>query len=191
MAHINLLPWREELRQRRKKEFFGLLLAGIAATLLIMGTWHFINVQIIDNQKSRNQQLRNEIAIVNRKLKEIKNIDQTRQRLQARINVIQRLQRSRPESVRLMDEMVFMMPEGVVLNSVVQKGNRIEIKGRAQSNARVSALMRNVEESEWIANPKLHIVQNKQAEQQGMSDFRLAFSQKSPAKKKKAEGEQQ
>lgn len=182
MARINLLPWRDELRLRRKKEFIALLLAGVVTTVVLMGAWHFLNIQIIDNQINRNQQLRNEIAVVNRKLKEIKNIDQTRQRLQARIDVIQRLQRSRPESVRLMDEMVAMMPEGVVLQSIAQAGNRVEIRGSAQSNARVSALMRNVEESDWITAPHLHVVENKQAAQQGMSSFGLAFNQQRPAK---------
>ena len=178
MARINLLPWREELRQRRKKEFLALLLGAIVMTVLVMGLWHLFNVQLIDSQKERNQFLRNEISKVELKLREIRNIDATRARLQARIDVIQRLQRSRPESVRLMDEMVFMMPEGVVLNSIAQGGNSVTVDGEAQSNARVSALMRNVDESEWIAAPYLHIVENRQATTQGRSNFRLTFVQK-------------
>lgn len=178
MARINLLPWREELRQRRKKDYLVTLFVAALVTVLVMGAWHLFNGQLIDKQKNRNQLLRNEIVKVDKKLQEIKNIDQTREKLQARIDVIQRLQRSRPESVRLMDEMVFMMPEGVVLDKIGQAGNRIEVEGAAQSNARVSALMRNVDESQWIDSPQLHVVENKQAAEQGMSRFKLTFFQK-------------
>ena len=152
--------------------------------------WHFINSQMIDGQKDRNQRLKNEIAQVDRKLKEIKNIDQTRDKLQARIDVIQKLQRSRPESVRLMDEMVFMMPEGVVLNQIDQSGKRINVQGSAQSNARVSALMRNVDESTWINRPRLHVVENKRAAKQGNSRFKMTFFQEKAKDKSAKAGDQ-
>jgi type IV pilus assembly protein PilN len=178
MAKINLLPWREAKRQRRKNEFFISLLAGVLLTVALMFGWHFINERIRQVQLERIGRLNEEIAVVDKILEEIKDIDTTRQRLEIKINVIQTLQRSRPESVHLMDEMVTMMPDGVLLDKISQTGDNIEIEGKAQSNTRVSALMRNISESNWISTPRLHVIQNSQATEGGDNSFKLLFSLK-------------
>ncbi|MEJ2316750.1 MAG: PilN domain-containing protein, partial [Gammaproteobacteria bacterium] len=146
MARINLVPWREQRREQRKRDFIMLLGAGVVGTLLVMGLWHLINQNMIDNQIDRNNLLRKEIALVDAKLAEIKQLDETKQRLIARMELIQSLQESRPKAVRLMDDLVLMMPDGVVLTSIKQSDSTISIEGNAQSNAQISALMRNIEE---------------------------------------------
>ncbi|OOY41688.1 hypothetical protein BOV91_10135, partial [Solemya velum gill symbiont] len=140
--------------------------------------WHFLNERIKQIQEERIDRLNAEIAAVDKILAEIKDIDRTRKRLQIKIDVIQKLQRSRPESVHLMDEMVTMMPEGVLLDKISQGGDKIEIEGTAQSNTRVSALMRNISESNWITQPRLHVIENVQAAEGGDNKFRLVFSLK-------------
>lgn len=178
MAKINLLPWREAKLKRRKREFLISLLAGVLLTISLMLGWHFLNERIKQIQQERIHRLNTEIAAVDKILEEIKDIDRTRKRLQIKIDVIQTLQRSRPESVHLMDEMVTMMPEGVLLDRIAQAGDKIEIQGTAQSNTRVSALMRNISESDWIDKPRLHVIQNPQAADGGDNNFKLEFSLK-------------
>jgi type IV pilus assembly protein PilN len=97
------------------------------------------------------------------------------------MNIIQQLQESRPEVVRLFDELVFAIPEGVYLTKLEQTGRAVVLEGRAQSNARVSAFMRNVEGSRWIGNPRLLLIENKDKTGTGMSHFRLSFDQVQPA----------
>ena len=175
MARINLVPWREKRREQRKRDFIMFLGAGAVATLLVMGLWHLINQSMIDNQIDRNNLLRKEIQVVDAKLAEIKRLDETKQRLLARMELIQSLQESRPKAVRLMDDIVMMMPEGVVLSSIKQSGNNISIEGNAQSNAQISALMRNIEETEWLARPTLRLIESKDTE--GLNRFSLTMQQ--------------
>lgn len=175
MARINLVPWREKRREQRKRDFIMFLGAGAVATLLVMGLWHLINQSMIDNQIDRNNLLRKEIQLVDAKLAEIKRLDETKQRLLARMELIQSLQESRPKAVRLMDDIVLMMPEGVVLSSIKQSGNNISIEGNAQSNAQISALMRNIEETEWLARPTLRLIESKDTE--GLNRFSLTMQQ--------------
>jgi type IV pilus assembly protein PilN len=175
MARISLVPWREKRREQRKRDFIMFLGAGAVATLLVMGLWHLINQSMIDNQIDRNNLLRKEIQVVDAKLAEIKRLDETKQRLLARMELIQSLQESRPKAVRLMDDIVLMMPEGVVLSSIKQSGNNISIEGNAQSNAQISALMRNIEETEWLARPTLRLIESKDTE--GLNRFSLTMQQ--------------
>jgi type IV pilus assembly protein PilN len=175
MARINLVPWREKRREQRKRDFIMFLGAGAVATLLVMGLWHLINQSMIDNQIDRNNLLRKEIQVVDAKLAEIKRLDETKQRLLARMELIQSLQESRPKAVRLMDDIVLMMPEGVVLSSIKQAGSNISIEGNAQSNAQISALMRNIEETEWLARPTLRLIESKDTE--GLNRFSLTMQQ--------------
>jgi type IV pilus assembly protein PilN len=178
MARINLVPWREQRREQRKRDFIMLLGAGVVGTLLVMGLWHLINQNMIDNQIDRNNLLRKEIALVDAKLAEIKQLDETKQRLIARMELIQSLQESRPKAVRLMDDLVLMMPDGVVLTSIKQSGNTISIEGNAQSNAQISALMRNIDEMEWLAKPNLRLIESKDTE--GLNRFSLTLKQDKP-----------
>lgn len=179
MNRINLLPWREELRKKRQRSFLLSLLFALFVAAAVMFGWRLLVQAQIDNQQARNAFLRSEIAKVDEKLREIAALDKTKASILARMQVIQDLQARRPEAVHLMDELVTAMPEGVYLSSMVQSGRVVDLQGRAQSNARVSALMRNSEESEWLDNPQLQIVENKSEDKAaGFSEFRLVVQQK-------------
>lgn len=159
MPRINLLPWRAELRQRRKKEF----LVALAGSLVVAAGVVYLSKLTVQGrtsaQEGRNEILRGEIAELDKQIEEITGLESQRERLIARMQVITQLQRSRPEVVHLFDELVNAMPEGVNLLEVVQQGNRIEMRGSAQSSTRVSALMRNIDDSEWLRRPGLEGVQ--------------------------------
>jgi type IV pilus assembly protein PilN len=159
MPKINLLPWREELRQKRKKDFLTALLGAVlVGGLLVYGSK--LTVQSwISAQNTRNALLKNEIAELDKQIAEISSLESQRDRLLARMEIIDQLQRSRPEVVHLFDELVETLPEGVHLTAVTQTGGRIEIKGEAQSSTRVSALMRNIDSSDWLRDPGLDVVQ--------------------------------
>jgi len=178
MARINLVPWREQRREQRKRDFIMLIGAGVVGTLLVMGLWHLINQNMIDNQIDRNNLLRKEITLVDAQLAEIRKLDETKQRLIARMELIQALQESRPKAVRLMDDLVLMMPDGVVLTSIKQSGNAISIEGNAQSNAQISALMRNIEEMAWLSKPTLRLIESRDTE--GLNRFSLTLNQDKP-----------
>jgi type IV pilus assembly protein PilN len=158
MPRINLLPWRAELRQKRKKEFLVALLgAALVGGLLVYASKLTVEGWI-SNQQARNGILKNEISQLDKQIEQIKGLEDQRERLRARIEVIEQLQRSRPEVVHLFDELVNAVPEGVYLTSVTQQDTRIEMTGNAQSSTRVSALMRNIASSKYLTEPVLDIV---------------------------------
>ncbi len=177
MANINLLPWREELRSKRQREFLTLLGAGALLTALAMLYVHFFINGLIDDQNSRNSFLRQEIAIVDKAIKEIDALEETKEKLLARMEIIQRLQTSRPEIVHLFDELVETVPEGVYLTKLEQKGPTLRLTGRAESNARVSAYMRNIDTSPWIGESDLKVIENKEKTETGLSHFDLQARQ--------------
>jgi type IV pilus assembly protein PilN len=177
MARINLLPWREAERKRRKRELA--IAAGIALGLSAVAAL-LVHLQIeawIGDQEARNRFITDQISQLDRQIKEIKSLEETKANLLARMNIIQQLQESRPEVVRLIDELVNTIPEGVFLTKLEQTGRNVVLEGRAQSNARVSAFMRNVEGSEWIGNPRLLLIEHKDKTGTGLSHFRLSFDQ--------------
>lgn len=161
MARINLLPWREELRQQRQTDFLIFLGAGVVASILIMVLVHFTIVNLIDNQGSRNRFLQNEISVLDKKIKEIKELEKTKSKLLARMEVIQRLQRSRPEIVHMFDQLAKTVPEGVHLTKFKQSGTNLSIEGSAQSNTRVSAYMRSLEGSPWLRGTDLNVIRSR------------------------------
>lgn len=158
MAHINLLPWREELRQQRKKEFLTVVggMAIVAAGLVMVA--HIYVGLLIDAQETRNNILKQEIRRVEDKIKEISELEKKKEQLISRMRVIEQLQSNRPEAVHLFDEIARAVPEGLYLASLTQKGRTVIIKGKAQSNARVSAFMRSLEASPWFNEPKLDVI---------------------------------
>lgn len=179
MIRINLLPWREEARKKKQRQFVTLLVAAIVAMAASIFGWRMMVEGQIEHQKARNDFLKAEIAKVDEKLKEIEELDKTKASILARMQVIQDLQANRPEAVHLMDELVRAVPEGVFLTEMAQSGRTVRLNGMAQSNARVSALMRNAEQSEWLEDPQLQIVQNKGEDKAaGMSEFILTVRQK-------------
>lgn len=159
IAKINLLPWREEYRQHKKLEFFKLAGAVIVAGLLVVGVWDRIVTARIDNQNSRNQVLNQKISELDAKVKEIAALKERRQQLLDRMTVIQALQANRPEIVRVFDEMAVSIPDGVFLTSLNRRGSEIQLSGYAESNNRVSAYMRNLDQSYKFKDPSLTKVQ--------------------------------
>lgn len=159
MAHINLLPWREELRKEKQRQFFLMLVGAVGFMGLAMLATHFQIEHMIGSQHQRNTFLEQQIASVEKIIREIEELERTRDRLLSRMEVIQRLQQSRPLIVHLFDELVRTAPEGVFLNKLAHRGNDLTIDGVAQSNARVSAYMRNIDASEWVGNPKLAVIE--------------------------------
>lgn len=180
MARVNLLPWREEERNQRKKEY--LTIVGICAViaLLVWGAVHWHFNERIDYQESRNEYLQSEIAKLDEKIREIRELEREKERLLARMKAIETLQTSRPIIVHIFDELVDSLPEGVYLKEISQNGKKIEIKGVAQSNARVSNYMRNVEKSDWLKNPSLDIIQTASEDGRRIANFTLKFEQTSP-----------
>ncbi len=188
MARVNLLPWREELRQERKKRFLIMGAAAVVLTLLIFGGVHLYVAGMIDYQNQRNAYLKEEIKKAEKKIEEIKDLEAERERLFARMKIIQELQTSRPEVVHLFDEIVTTLPEGVYYTSLKQNNDKITLQGRAQSSARVATLMRNLEQSEWLNPSWLNVVKNvgKKEEKAGQ-EFTLQVQQINPNAKKKEE----
>ena len=159
MPSINLLPWRQALRQRRRKEF----LIGIVASVILAGIVtlfaHLTVSSMIDAQNRRNDLLKQEIAKLDKSIEEILALEDQKSRMIARMEVIDRLQASRPEVVKLFDQIVSTLPEGVYLTTVKQSGKKIEFDGVAQSSTRVSAFMRNIDSSESLMSPELKVIQ--------------------------------
>lgn len=155
MARINLLPWRDELRRKRQKQFNTLAALAVLAMVGVIAAVHWYNEERIAYQLDRNKFLEQKTAELNAKIKEIRNLDKQRKDLVARMEIIQRLQSNRPEIVHVFDELVTTLPEGVYYESVSQKENILSVTGVAQSNAFVSSLMRNLEGSPWLEAPVL------------------------------------
>ena len=185
MARINLLPWREAERKKRQQEFGLMVLAGIVLTGLAVFGIHMQIQSQIAAQNQRNAYLNNVISQVEKQILEIKELDKTKQNLLARMNVIQELQSSRPQIVHLFDEVVRTLPDGVYLDTVSQSGNKVAFEGQAQSNARVSSMMRNIDDSEWLGMPKLDFIESKEKTGTGYSHFKLTANQISPAGEEK------
>ena len=159
MPSINLLPWRQALRQRRKKEFFIGIVASIALAALVTLLSHLTVSSMIDSQHRRNDLLKSEIAELDKAIEQIVALEEQKDRMISRMEVIDTLQSSRPEVVKLFDQIVATLPEGVYLTSVKQSGRRIEFNGVAQSSTRVSAFMRNIDASETLSAPELKVIQ--------------------------------
>lgn len=177
MAKINLLPWRDAERRRRQREFAVATGAAVGLVVLV-GLGVRLQIEgLIGAQNDRNARLQAEIARLNIRIKEIDQLEETKANLLSRMAVIQQLQESRPEIVHLFDELVASVPEGVFVTRISQTGNRVELEGRAQSNARVSAFMRNVQTSRWIGDPQLLVIENKDQTGTGLSHFRMGFTQ--------------
>ncbi len=159
MPSINLLPWRQERRQRRKKEFLIGLVAAIVMAALVTLLAHLTVSSMIDTQRRRNDLLTAEIAELDKAIEQIVVLEEKKDGMIARMQVIDTLQSSRPEVVKLFDQIVATLPEGVYLTSVKQTGRKLEFNGVAQSSTRVSAFMRNIDASETLSAPDLKVIQ--------------------------------
>ena len=180
MPRINLLPWREEERKKRQQEFMVALGGSVLAGIAVVGLTFVAFNQMIDNQLTRNSRLEAEIAVLEEKITEIDNLERQKERLLARMEIIEQLQKSRPEIVHLFDELSRQLPEGVYLTGMKQTGSRVEIRGVAQSSTRVSALMRQIAASEWLTDPEVERVETKQAGSSRQSEFVVYLKQRQP-----------
>ncbi len=180
MARINLLPWREEARQQKQKDFVALMgMFALVAGMFVLVA-HIYNNQLIEAQTFRNNFIDSEIKRLDEKIREIRELEAQKQRLLDRMRAIEQLQTNRPLIVRFFDELVLSLPEGVSVTNVNQREADITINGVAQSNARVSSFMRNLESSEWLADPELDIIQAQDESGQRVSRFTLRFKQVIP-----------
>jgi len=155
MAHINLLPWREQLREERKKRFLVVIggMFVLSAAIIFLGDKYFTSA--IENQDARNAYIQGEIAVLDSRIKEISELKTRRQQLLERMKIIQDLQGNRPVIGHVFDQLVRTLPDGVYFTGLKMQGDTISIVGEAESNNRVSNLMRNFENSEWLASPNL------------------------------------
>jgi type IV pilus assembly protein PilN len=180
MTRINLLPWRETLRKEQQRQFISIA-AGAAILMAVIVFYVHIHIGgLIDGQTARNNFLQKEITSVDEKITEIRQLEAEKQQLLARMNIIQQLQSRRPEIVHVFDEMARSVPDGIYLTSVKQQGESLIIEGVAESNARVSAFMRNLDASKWFTNPALVVIESKEKENVRTSQFKLVVRQISP-----------
>ncbi|NRB37020.1 MAG: PilN domain-containing protein [Pseudomonadales bacterium] len=159
MANINLLPWRDERREELKKEFLAILAAVAVFAAAIVMVWQFILSDNISVQNERNQFLTSRISELDDQVKEIQALKKKKKELIERMTVIQSLQGNRPEIVHIFDEIVRTLPDGVYYHSIERNGSVMKLTGSAESNNRVSSLMRQLDASEWFASPNLRQVQ--------------------------------
>jgi type IV pilus assembly protein PilN len=182
MARINLLPWREQLREERKQRFL-VALGGvmiIAAGTIFLGD-QYLN-SAIEQQTARNEFVRKEIAVLDARIKEISELKTRRQQLLERMKIIQDLQGNRPIIGRVFDQLVRTLPDGVYFTALKMTGKNIAVVGAAESNNRVSNLMRNLDASEWLESPNLTEVKAVTAGAVDQANvFRLTVQQTQPA----------
>jgi len=160
MAKINLLPWREELRAQKKQDFINAIGVAVLFTVLIFAGVHLYIEGLKAYQEQRNKIIQDEIALLDIKIAQIKTIEEQKAKLLTKIDLIQKLQESRPEIVHLFDELPKVTPDGVFLTTFTQKGGDLTFQGKSQSNARVSAFMRAIEASSWLKAPALDVIQS-------------------------------
>ena len=180
MPRINLLPWREEERKERKLGFLVALGGGTVAALVAAFGAYLMFSSMIDAQDGRNEMLRVQIKQLDKQIEEINDLESAKQKFIARMEIIEKLQRSRPEIVHVFDEIVRQLPEGVYLTAVRQQDKRLKFDGVAQSSTRVSTFMRNIDGSEWLQHPDLEVVETKSGQDRG-SNFTLFAEQVSSA----------
>lgn len=180
MAKINLLPWREELREQRKNQFLqqlGLIVALGAAIIFASGMYLDSGVEY---QKDRNRYIEKEIAVLDERIREIRDLRSKREQLLSRMRVIQELQGNRPVIVRVFDELVRTLVPGVFYQSIAMEGSGLSLVGTAESNQRVASQMRSFDESDWFTDPNLRGIRKKPSFGPQASDFQLSVKQIKP-----------
>jgi type IV pilus assembly protein PilN len=173
MPRINLLPWREQERKIRRREFTVAACGAIVAAAVFVGGGKLVYSSWTDSQTEKNNLLKKEIVKLDAQIADIQDLETRKQRLVARMEIIEKLQRKRPEIVHLFDEIVKTVPDGIYLTAIKQSGNRLEIHGIAQSSTRVSTFMRNIDSSVWMDNPVLQVVESAKDSPTGGSNFTL------------------
>lgn len=173
MTKINLLDWRAQKREQRKQRFYAMMGVAVVVAVAVFGVGYLMMSNAIDLQNDRNGYLKQQIADVDQKIKEIQELEKVKNNLLARMRVIEELQASRSATVHFFDELVNTLPDGVTLTSIKQSGARVTVEGAAESNGRVSTYMKNLEASAWFNDPKLVVIKTSDTGSQRRSDFTL------------------
>jgi type IV pilus assembly protein PilN len=173
MPRINLLPHREQARKIRRREFMVGAGGAVVLAIMVAGVGKVVYSSWIDGQLEKNNLLKKEIVQLDSEIADIQDLEARKQRLVARMDIIEKLQRKRPEIVHQFDELVRTVPDGVYLTGIKQNGKKLEIHGVAQSSTRVSTFMRNIDTSTWMDNPELQVVESAKDSATGGSNFTL------------------
>lgn len=173
MTKINLLDWRAERRARNTAQFQSLMVLALLLAVGIVGLAYFAMTDAIERQRARNEYLRQQIVEIDQKIKEINDLERTKQNLLARMRVIEELQSSRSATVHFFDELVNTIPDGVTLTGVRQSGDMVTIEGIAESNGRISTYIKNFESSPWFADPRLVVIKTSEKNKQREGQFTL------------------
>ncbi|HEY2864864.1 MAG TPA: PilN domain-containing protein [Casimicrobiaceae bacterium] len=181
MIRVNLLPHREQKRQARQRQFISMAIGLAVLGVALVGLVHIVIAARIENQNGRNALLKTEIAKLDEQIKEIDKLREQTQALLARKQIVETLQSNRTEAVHLLDQLVRELPDGLYLRSVKQVGAKVTLTGYAQSNARVSTLMRSIEGSPWLSSPELIEIKSVPLDKQKVNEFTLSLQMKRPA----------
>ncbi|MEK6807335.1 MAG: PilN domain-containing protein [Pseudomonadota bacterium] len=186
---LNLLDWRAEQREQRKREFGVMAGGAFAVGVLLFGVIWLGATARLDSQIQRNERLRGEITEIERKTKEIQDLERTKANLLARMRVIEQLQQSRTATVHFFDEIINTLPEGVYITSLKQTGKKIEITGVAESNGRVSTYIKNFEGSQWFTDPRLVVITSAEKNKTRTSSFTLTVTNLTQPQAQNPDGE--
>ena len=173
MAHINLLPWREAARKEQQTQYLSIITAVALFSFLTVFLVSSVYSARLDGQEKRNQYLQQEIAVLDRQIAEIRNLNETKMNLQQRMSLISQLQGSRNLGTQIMDEIVQIVPSGVYLTSLEKKGSALLLIGKSESNNRLSNMIRQVEDSELLTEPLLEFIETGRAPGRLLSDFKM------------------
>ncbi|WP_341502239.1 PilN domain-containing protein [Gallaecimonas sp. GXIMD4217] len=174
MANINLLPWREEARERRQKEFLVSLFVMVALTLVLALGVNWVIGQYIDGQLKRNQYMQAQIQVLERAISEINQLKKRKADLEQRMRLIARLRASRNVTAHIFDTVADAVPPGMYFNTLVRQGDDLNAKGKTESNNRVSTLIRYIKESDWLSNPEPRRIKSSGAKAP-LSDFDIGI----------------
>jgi type IV pilus assembly protein PilN len=183
MTKINLLDWRAERRARRLEQFRNLLILGLILAVVVVMMMYLAMTKAISNQQARNSYLKQQIAEIDQKIKEIEDLERTKQNLLARMRVIEELQSSRSGTVHFFDEMVNLIPDGITLNSIKQVGDTVTLEGTAESNGRISSYIKSFEASPWFSDPRLVVIKTSEKNNQREGRFTLQVKNLTKASK--------
>lgn len=173
MANINLLPWREEAREKQKRDYIGILAAVfLASAILVYVAVSLLDV-MTDEQKARNAYLQSEISLLETQISEIKKITERKKDIERRTEIILNLQQSRNLPTHVLDELVRIVPLGIYLSSLEKKGSLLLIEGRSESNNNVANMMRKVKTSEWLTDPNMQSIVTQNEELRQLQRFSL------------------
>ena len=175
-TRINLLEWRTQRRTRRRQQFVALIGVVALASLALVGFGYFLLDQAVEHQQKRNTYLKQQIAELDKQIKEIEELEKVKRNLLERMHVIEQLQQSRSATVHFFDEIVNTLPDGVYLTSIKQIGGNVTVNGIAESNGRISAYMKNLDASPWFRDPKLVVIKTSDKNKLRASEFELQVS---------------